>query len=98
MKRGLFLNFSYVCPEPVLVKRSFFQYINGSKRVAFLQVGSGTFSYVYPPNTKRELHLNNGFFFEGRLRKHARTFVAMPNCAKIAIILPRQARDKHRES
>jgi hypothetical protein len=29
-----FLNFSYVCPEPVLVKRSFI-YINGSKRAVF---------------------------------------------------------------
>eukprot|EP01046_Picozoa_sp_COSAG06_P008761 COSAG06_NODE_447_length_15632_cov_47.212193_12_plen_184_part_00 len=38
--RPLFLNFSYVCPEPVLVKRPFFDYINGSKRIAvFLSVG-----------------------------------------------------------
>ena len=29
-KRPLFLNFSYVCPEPVLAKRSFL-YINGFK-------------------------------------------------------------------
>jgi hypothetical protein len=30
-KNGPFFEFSYVCPEPVLVKRSFL-YINGSKR------------------------------------------------------------------
>ena len=34
-------------------------------RVAKHQVGSGSFTYVYPADAKRELHMNNAFFFEG---------------------------------
>eukprot|EP01051_Picozoa_sp_SAG22_P034890 SAG22_NODE_16082_length_333_cov_0.760684_1_plen_66_part_10 len=34
-ENGLFLSFPYVCPEPVLVKRSFL-YINGYKKTVFL--------------------------------------------------------------
>ena len=37
-------------------------------RVAKHNVGSGNFSYSYPKNTKRELHMNNAFFFEGSCR------------------------------
>jgi hypothetical protein len=32
---AIFLNFSYVCPEPVLVKRSLL-YLNGAKKGVFL--------------------------------------------------------------
>ena len=34
-------------------------------RVAKYQVGNSSFNYVYPKDTKRELHMNNAFFFEG---------------------------------
>jgi hypothetical protein len=43
-KRHSFLSFPYVCPEPVLVKRSLYIYINGSKR-PFLLTGSFAVSH-----------------------------------------------------
>jgi hypothetical protein len=42
VKTVLFLSFPYVCPEPVLVKRSFL-YINGSKRLLLPQPPSTTY-------------------------------------------------------
>ena len=40
-KRHSFLNFSYVCPEPVLVKRCALYIQNGAKSGVFLAVAQG---------------------------------------------------------
>jgi hypothetical protein len=52
VNRSFFMSFPYVCPEPVLAKRSFI-YINGSKR-PFLLTGRST----YRSNARRQYRLN----------------------------------------
>jgi hypothetical protein len=61
-KRHSFLNFSYVCPEPVLVKCSVL-YINGAKSGVFRTERKGSLvCALIKKQTKRKRH--NPFLFE----------------------------------
>ena len=84
VKRHSFLNFSYVCPEPVLVKCSVL-YTNGSKRGVFAPSGCAAVGSSIISTAERP-HLCEPVLFRMHAGAQIQPLVLCPGCQQIVLM------------